>query len=58
VAKGKKALVFDMKKDPPEDEDLLAAILGPSGRLRAPTILKGKTLLVGFHDEAYSEVFS
>jgi hypothetical protein len=31
-------------------------MLGPTGNLRAPTIRRGKTVLVGFDDEAYSRV--
>lgn len=54
VAKGKKFVAFDMKKNPPSQADLLKAMLGPTGNLRAPTIRKGKTLLVGFHDEVYA----
>lgn len=56
VAKGKKIASFDMKKSPPDDETLLAHLLGPTGNLRAPTVRKGKTLLVGFNEEAYGEV--
>ena len=58
VAKGKRIVTFDMKKDPPGNELLLAALLGPTGNLRAPTIRKGTTLLVGCDDEAYRKVFS
>ncbi|RME38422.1 MAG: hypothetical protein D6788_07475 [Planctomycetota bacterium] len=57
IAKGKKVVRFAMKKNPPTDEELLAHMLGPTGRLRAPTIRKGKTLLVGFHEDVYDEVF-
>jgi hypothetical protein len=57
VAKGKKIVTFDMQKDPPGDDVLLAALLGPTGNLRAPTIRQGKTLLVGFDDEMYRKVF-
>ena len=57
VAKGKKVEVFDMKKNPPDEETLLAHLLGPTGNLRAPTLRKGKTLLVGFSEEAYQRVF-
>ncbi len=57
VAKGKKIVTFDMKKDPPGDDALLAALLGPTGNLRAPTIRKGMTLLVGFDEEMYRKVF-
>jgi arsenate reductase-like glutaredoxin family protein len=56
VAKGKKVVSFDMKKDRPDDETLLTHLLGPTGNLRAPTIRKGKTLLVGFSDEACKKV--
>ncbi len=51
VAKGKKVLHFDMKKDPPSDEELLKHLLGPSGKLRAPAIRRGKKLFVGFSEE-------
>jgi arsenate reductase-like glutaredoxin family protein len=56
VGKGKKVITFDMKNDPPEDETLLAHLLGPTGNLRAPTLRKGKTLLVGFSEDAYKQV--
>lgn len=53
IAKGKKVLTYDMKKDPPDKELLLKGMLGPSGTLRAPVIRKGKTLLVGFDESMY-----
>lgn len=53
AARGSKVVVFDMKGAPPTDEELLAAILGPTGNLRAPALRKGSTLLVGFHEGAY-----
>ena len=56
VAKGKKLVTFDMKKDRPDDDTLLENMLGPTGNLRAPTIRKGGVLLVGFNDEAYASV--
>jgi arsenate reductase-like glutaredoxin family protein len=56
AGRGKKAVTFDMKKDPPDDATLAAHILGSTGNLRAPTIRKGKTLLVGFSEEAYRQV--
>jgi hypothetical protein len=42
-----------MRRDPPDDETLAAHLLGPTGNLRAPSVLKGRTLLVGFNEEAY-----
>jgi len=46
-----------MKKDAPDDATLLAHMLGPTGNLRAPAIRVGKTLLVGFNEDAYGQVF-
>jgi hypothetical protein len=57
AARGKKVVVFDMTKDPPDDETLAAHLLGPSGNLKAPTLRVGDTLLVGFGEEAYRQVF-
>ena len=56
VARGKKTVTFDMRRAPPSDEVLLAHLLGPTGNLKAPTLRKGKTLLVGFGEDAYREV--
>jgi hypothetical protein len=58
VARGKKLVEFDMKRDPPEDDTLLEHMLGPTGNLRAPTVRRGKTLLVGFSDQAYRQVLT
>ena len=57
VGKGKKVTVFDMKKAPPSDEELLKVILGPTGNLKAPTLRLGRTLLVGFSEEMYRQTF-
>lgn len=57
VAKGKKITRVDLKKDRPDDETLVKLMLGPTGNLRAPTMKLGKTVLVGFNDDLYAEVF-
>jgi hypothetical protein len=57
VGRGKKVLVFDMKMDAPDDDTLAAHLLGPTGNLKAPTLRRGDTLLVGFSEEAYRQVF-
>ena len=57
AARGKKIVVFDMTNDPPDDDALSAHLLGPTGNLKAPTLRIGKTLLVGFSEEAYRQVF-
>ncbi|HMO36723.1 MAG TPA: ArsC family (seleno)protein [Gemmatales bacterium] len=54
--KGKNLLTLDLKKDKPDTDTILAALLGPTGNLRAPTFRKGKTLFVGFHPEGYAKV--
>ncbi len=55
--KGKKVTTFDMKKDKPRTDDLLAVMLGTTGNLRAPTTVRGKTVLVGFNADIYDEIF-
>ena len=52
--KGKKLEVFDPAKDA---EQLAALCLGPTGNLRAPTVRKGKTFLVGFSQDGYDQYF-
>ena len=58
VARGKNIVTFNMKQDPPDDATLLKHLLGPSGNLRAPTVRRGKTLLVGFHAEEFAPLFA
>jgi arsenate reductase-like glutaredoxin family protein len=56
AVKGKKVLRFSLKKGQVPNDELVSAVIGPSGKLRAPAIRKGKTLVVGFHPEAYGEL--
>ena len=58
VMRGKKVQSFDLVKDRPEDEALIKVMLGPTGNLRAPTIRKGKTLLVGFHGDTFTDLLT
>jgi hypothetical protein len=53
IGKGKKVVTFDMKRNRPDDETLLAHLLGPTGYLRAPSFRRGKTLVVGYSEDAY-----
>lgn len=55
VARGRRVTTFDMKASPPDDRTLLRALLGPTGRLRAPVLRLGDTLLVGFNQQAYED---
>jgi len=57
VAKGKKVVHLNLKKEPASDEEILKLILGPSGNLRAPTLRTGKKLVVGFNQEMYEGLF-
>lgn len=54
MARGNKIVSFEMTK-PFKTEDLVAAMLGPTGNLRAPSMRIGNTLLVGFSEQAYRE---
>jgi arsenate reductase-like glutaredoxin family protein len=55
--KGKRIVAFDLKKNRPDDEELLAHLMGPTGNLRAPTAKVGRLLLIGFNEDAYREFF-
>ena len=57
VAKGKKVTKVDLRKDRPEDATLVGMMLGPTGNLRAPTLIVGKKVIVGFNEELYEDVF-
>ncbi len=56
VAKGKKVSEFPIGSRIPSET--VEAMLGPTGNLRAPTAIVGKTVLVGFNDDAYGDAFS
>ena len=55
VAKGKAVQEYTGGKPSAE---VIGALLGPTGNLRAPTLRVGKTLLVGFSEEVYREQLS
>ncbi len=56
VAKGRKLSEFKLPAE--SSDDSVQAMLGPTGNLRAPTLRVGKTLIVGFNEEAYAEHFN
>ena len=56
VVKGKRVVHVDLRKGKPAKAELLELLLGPTGNLRAPTIRKGRTLLVGFDEATYKKV--
>lgn len=55
AAKGGKVELFDTGGE--ISAKVVGAMLGPTGNLRAPTLRVGRTLLVGFHEETFREVF-
>jgi arsenate reductase-like glutaredoxin family protein len=56
ASKGKRVVHLDLRREKPDRAELLGLLLGPTGNLRAPTLRKGRTLLVGFDEAAYAKV--
>jgi hypothetical protein len=54
VAKGKKVSEFPGGK---ASAEIVSAMLGPTGNLRAPTIRRGKTVVVGYNDDLFEQIF-
>ena len=54
--KGKRVVHVDLRRGRPDQAALLELLLGPTGNLRAPTLRKGRTLLVGFDEATYAKV--
>ena len=54
VAKGKRSVHVDLRREKPPRAELLGLLLGPTGNLRAPTLRKGRTLIVGFDEATYT----
>jgi hypothetical protein len=55
VAKGKKLTVLEPGPSTPSDAELRALVVGPTGRLRAPALRIGDTLIVGFSADALGD---
>ena len=56
ASKGKQVVHLDLRKEKPDKATLLGLLLGPTGNLRAPTLRKGRTILVGFDEATYTTV--
>ena len=54
VAKGKQVATYKPVGKP--TAEVIEAMLGPTGNLRAPTLVSGKTVLVGFNEASYAEL--
>jgi hypothetical protein len=57
VAKGKHVDYFEIAGEKFDRVELLSAMLGPNGTLRAPAVRVGHMLLVGFDDDSYAAAF-
>ena len=58
VTRGKRVIRVDLRKGRPPENELLALLLGPSGNLRAPTVRRGRTLVVGFDETTYRSLLA
>jgi len=56
AAKGKKVTTLDLQTAP-ADDILAGLMLGPTGNLRAPIMRVGQTILVGYNDQAFTDIF-
>ncbi len=57
VARGKKVVHVNLKKETPDKDELRKMLLGPTGNLRAPAMVVGKKLIVGFNEDMYRSIF-
>ena len=57
ASKGKQVVHLDLKTEKPDRATLVGLLLGPTGNLRAPTLRKGRTLIVGFDAATYAKLF-
>jgi arsenate reductase-like glutaredoxin family protein len=58
AARGKKVERIDLKAKKPDRATVERLMLGPTGNLRAPTLRVGRTIVVGFDEEAYRTVLA
>lgn len=56
VAKGRRTVHMDLTGGRPSDEELLSVMLGRTGKLRAPVVRDGSTLVVGYNQDMLDEV--
>lgn len=57
VAKGRKVVAVDLSADRPSDAELLALLLGRSGKLRVPALRAGSVVAVGFNQAMLESLF-
>jgi len=56
ATKGARRIHIDLRVERVDASTLKSLLIGPSGKLRAPTLRVGRTLLVGFDESAYRTV--
>ena len=56
ATKGKQVVHLDLRKGKPDRATLERLLVGRSGTLRAPTLRRGRTLIVGFDEATYRRV--
>ncbi len=56
ACKGKKVDYLNLNTDKPDPQTINKLIIGPTGNLRAPSLIINKTLLVGFNEETFSKL--
>jgi arsenate reductase-like glutaredoxin family protein len=56
ASKGKRVIYLDLKTDKPDAAALKGLLLGPTGNLRAPSLRRGRTLIVGFDETTYAKL--
>ena len=56
ASKGKQVVHLDLKTDKPDAATLKGLLLGPTGNLRAPTLRRARTLIVGFDEATYAKL--
>jgi hypothetical protein len=58
AAKGRQVVHMDLTRGRPSRAELLGVLLGPTGNLRAPTVRKGRMLIVGFDEGTYRRLLA
>ncbi len=56
--KGNKVDHINLSDKAHDQESILKLIIGPTGNLRAPSIIIDKTLLVGFNEETFAKILA
>ncbi|MBL8839982.1 MAG: hypothetical protein JNL90_00455 [Planctomycetes bacterium] len=56
VAGGRTLHRFDLAAKECDRPELLSRMIGPTGNLRAPTVRRGRLLVVGYHADAMKEL--